>query len=226
MKKMLCIMLSLIMVLGLLSGCDSLFTSGDEGGAAGGSNGDIKMTDKYTFTDPTDLTFETRYALYCDENSAVVSTAASYGVEYCPLVFPGFSDRNMHPDHTVYDRHSGDFYWQQIHKFINQGATMLYVAMFDEIDEGTAIYKCLRKNEVPSNEYSKDYYVVFENGAYRRSDEPVTVSGNGWCRKASELGVTFNGIENNLGSDYYLKLTGEAGKILKGQAKLTSNKPF
>ena len=60
MKKMLCIMLSLIMVLGLFSGCDSLFTSGDEGGAAGGSTGDIKMTDKYTFTDPTDLTFETR----------------------------------------------------------------------------------------------------------------------------------------------------------------------
>ena len=90
MKKMLCIMLSLIMVLGLLSGCDSLFTSGDEGGAAGGgdeggaaggSTGDIKMTDKYTFTDPADLTFETRYALYCDKNSSVVSTAASYGVK-------------------------------------------------------------------------------------------------------------------------------------------------
>ncbi len=68
------------MVLGLLSGC-ALFTSGDKGGGAGGSTGDIKMTDKYTFTDPTDLTFETRYALYCDENSAVVSTAASYGVK-------------------------------------------------------------------------------------------------------------------------------------------------
>ena len=81
MKKMLCIMLSLIMVLGLFSGCDALFTSGDEGGAAGGSTGDIKMTDKYTFTDPTDLTFETRYALYCDENSAAVSTAAGYGVK-------------------------------------------------------------------------------------------------------------------------------------------------
>ena len=52
------------------------------------------------------------------------------------------------------------------------------------------------------------------------------MSGNGWCRKASELGVTFNGIENNLGSDYYLRLTGEAGKILKGQATLTGNKPF
>lgn len=154
------------------------------------------------------------------------SKAAEYGVEYCPLVFPGFSDRNMHPDHYVYDRHGGDFYWQQIYEFIGQGAQMLYVAMFDEIDEGTAIYKCLRKNEVPSNESSSDYYVVFENGAYRRTDEQVPVSGGGWCRKASELGVTFNGIENHLESDYYLRLTGEAGRILKGQARLTSNKPF
>ncbi len=154
------------------------------------------------------------------------SAAANYGVDFCPLVFPGFSDRNMHPGHYVYDRHSGDFYWQQIYKFINQGAKMLYVAMFDEIDEGTAIYKCLRKNEVPSNEYSSDYYVVFENGAYRRSDVSVSVSGDGWCKKASELGVKFNGIENDLGSDYYLRLTGEAGKILKGQVKLNSAKPF
>jgi hypothetical protein len=154
------------------------------------------------------------------------TAAESYGVDFCPLIFPGFSDRNMHPDHYVYDRHSGNFYWQQIYKFINQGAKMLYVAMFDEIDEGTAIYKCLRKNEVPSNVYSSDYYVVYENGAYRRSDEPVSVSEGGWCRKASDLGVTFNGIENDLESDYYLRLTGEAGKILKDQAKLTSNKPF
>lgn len=154
------------------------------------------------------------------------AVADNYDVDFCPLVFPGFSDRNMHPGHEVYDRYSGDFYWQQIYKFINQGAKMLYVAMFDEIDEGTAIYKCLRKNEVPSNEDSSDYYVVFENGAYRRSDEPVSVTGNGWCEKASDLGVTFNGIENDLESDYYLRLTGEAGKILKGQATLTRKKPF
>lgn len=159
------------------------------------------------------------------------TAAHSYGVDFCPLVFPGFSDRNMHPDHYVYDRYSGDFYWQQIYKFINQGAKMLYVAMFDEIDEGTAIYKCLRKNEVPSNTYSSDYYVVFENGAYSRSDTRVSVS-NGWCKfvssdpQSSELNVTFNGIENNLDSDYYLRLTGQASKILKKQAVLEESKPF
>lgn len=152
--------------------------------------------------------------------------AKEFGVEYCPLVFPGFSDRNMHPKHFVYDRHDGNFYWQQIYKYINQGAQMLYVAMFDEIDEGTAIYKCLRKNEVPSNTYSQDYYVVSKKGSLYRSDEAVEVSGNDWCTKASELNVTFNGIENNRASDYYLRLTGEAAKILKGKVTLTETKPF
>lgn len=154
------------------------------------------------------------------------SQADEYGVEYCPLVFPGFSDRNMHPNNQVFGRYSGDFYWQQIYKYINKGAKMLYVAMFDEIDEGTAIYKCLRKSEVPSNTYSSDYYIVYENGAYRRSDTAVSVSGtNDWCKKASELNISFNGIEDNLDSDYYLWLTGEAGKMLRGETSVTATKP-
>lgn len=152
--------------------------------------------------------------------------ADAYGVEFCPLVFPGFSDRNINPMHSVYERYSGDFYWQQIYTFINKGAKMLYVAMFDEIDEGTAIYKCLRKNEVPSNEAATEFYIVSQNGKLTRSDVPVEVSGSDWCRKASELNITFNGIENDLESDYYLKLTGHAGKILKKEAGLTEAKPF
>ena len=152
--------------------------------------------------------------------------AEQLGVEYCPLVFPGFSDKNMHPNNQVYKRYGGDFYWQQIYKNLNKGAKMLYVAMFDEIDEGTAIYKCLRQSEVPSNTYSSDYYVIYNNGVYSRSNTAVSVSGDGnWCKKASELGITFNGIEDNLDSDYYLWLTGQASKILKGQATLTQNKP-
>ena len=158
-------------------------------------------------------------------NNGDFAMAAEYGVDYCPLVFPGFSDRNMHPDHYIYERHNGDFYWRQIYRYINKGAKMLYVAMFDEIDEGTAIYKCLRKNEVPSNSFLPDYYVIYENGVYSRSDDVVSVS-NGWCRKASELEITFNGIDNDLDSDYYLRLTGEASKILKDKATLTASKPF
>lgn len=152
--------------------------------------------------------------------------AKQYGVDYCPLVFAGYSDRNQHPNNTVIKRHEGDFLWKQIYYNLNNGAKMLYVAMFDEIDEGTAIYKCLRQNEVPSNTYGSSYYVVFENGAYRRSSTAVSgLTGNDWCKSAEELGVTFNGIENNLDSDHYLWLTGQAAAALKGKITLTETRP-
>ena len=38
-------------------------------------------------------------------------------------------------------RQKGRFYWSEISGAIHARAKMLYVAMFDEIDEGTAIFK-------------------------------------------------------------------------------------
>jgi hypothetical protein len=63
-------------------------------------------------------------------------------VDYAPLAFPGFSWVNMRPGSTPIPRNRGSFYWKQLSSHINQGAEMLYLAMFDEIDEGTAIFKC------------------------------------------------------------------------------------
>ncbi|GHT46619.1 hypothetical protein FACS189440_05030 [Bacteroidia bacterium] len=63
-------------------------------------------------------------------------------VDYAPLAFPGFSWVNMRPGSTPIPRNRGSFYWKQLSSHIHQGAEMLYLAMFDEIDEGTAIFKC------------------------------------------------------------------------------------
>jgi len=76
------------------------------------------------------------------------------GVDYVPLVFPGFSWGNMHQDSAIYNaipREDGDFLWKQVVGAKTAGAQSLYVAMFDEIDEGTAIFKCARQKEVPLN---------------------------------------------------------------------------
>jgi hypothetical protein len=35
----------------------------------------------------------------------------------------------------------GLFYWQQLSTAIAAGADMIYIAMFDEVNEGTAIFK-------------------------------------------------------------------------------------
>ena len=88
------------------------------------------------------------------------------GKSYAPTVFPGFSWHNMKGDGSdKIPRNKGEFFWKQITGAIESGAEMLYVAMFDEIDEGTAIMKCAHtvpvgksvfvpyEKEVPSDHY-------------------------------------------------------------------------
>ncbi len=64
--------------------------------------------------------------------------------EYMPVAFPGFSWHNMKPDFPLNQipRLRGEFLWTQFAQAKKAGATMIYQAMFDEMDEGTAIFKC------------------------------------------------------------------------------------
>jgi hypothetical protein len=70
-------------------------------------------------------------------------------IDYVPCVYPGFSWHNLSKQEFPDDvkpvgsipRQGGRFFWQQIVTTLNAGATMLYVAMFDEVNEGTAIFK-------------------------------------------------------------------------------------
>jgi len=75
-------------------------------------------------------------------------------VDYAPLVFPGFSWRNMKgPNTTQIPRNKGSFLWKQVVNSVEAGAEMLYVAMFDEIDEGTAIYKVTNNPPVGASSF-------------------------------------------------------------------------
>lgn len=81
-------------------------------------------------------------------------------IDYLPVLFPGFSWHNMNR-HTPLDaipRQRGQFFWSQFAATISAGATMLYVAMFDEVDEATAIFKCA--NDVPKVDGAD--FVTFE----------------------------------------------------------------
>ena len=77
-------------------------------------------------------------------------------IDYVPCVYPGFSWHNLSvhafPDDIKpvgsIPRQGGRFYWQLISTAVNTGAKMLYVAMFDEINEGTAIFKVTDKPPV------------------------------------------------------------------------------
>ena len=64
------------------------------------------------------------------------------GIDYSPVIWPGFSWYNLTGGtKNAIPRNGGNFYWRQAYNAIDAGANMIYVAMFDEVDEATAIYK-------------------------------------------------------------------------------------
>jgi hypothetical protein len=65
------------------------------------------------------------------------------GVDYMPVVFPGFSWHHLRGNAPLNQvpRRGGRFYWRQVQRALGAGATMMYGAMFDEVDEGTAMFK-------------------------------------------------------------------------------------
>ena len=76
------------------------------------------------------------------------------GRVYMPLVFPGFgwdNLMNLPPGTSEKSRLKGEFMWRQFVRAKNIGAKAVYLAMFDEIDEGTAIFKIA--NEIPVGHY-------------------------------------------------------------------------
>jgi len=113
-------------------------------------------------------------------------------VDYAPCVYPGFSWHNLSryefPDDVKpvgsIPRQGGRFYWQQISTALNAGATMLYVAMFDEVNEATAIFKTTDSPPVstktsfigmdgkPSDHY---LWLTGEAGKMLRREKPLSM---------------------------------------------------
>ena len=83
---------------------------------------------------------------YADSVAADLQETRALGIEYMPVVFPGFSWHNMNPSAAINQipRRGGRFLWEQIDRAIETGAGMLYGAMFDEVDESTALFKLAR----------------------------------------------------------------------------------
>lgn len=166
---------------------------------------------------------------YTDFHSLITSDISwcnTNSVGYAPLCYVGSSDLNMHPNNGFAPRNKGQFFWDQAYWCISKGAKMLYIAMFDEIDEGTAIFKCLNQSDVPSNEPQSVYYVLYENGNYsKRATFKETTGENDWCRLASDLNITFKGVEDELQTDHYLWITGKARAMLRGEIPLSGTMP-
>ena len=109
---------------------------------------------------------------------------AARKLDFLPVAFPGFSWHNLHGG-KIDDipRLRGQFLWSQIVAAKRAGCQMIYIAMFDEVDEGTAVFKCTNQPPVgdglsfltyeglPSDHYLK---LVGRAGKMLRGEIPVS----------------------------------------------------
>jgi hypothetical protein len=110
----------------------------------------------------------------------------SSGVLYMPLVYPGFGWDNLQndsPGTSTIPRRKGEFMWQQFLDAEDIDAATVYVAMFDEIDESTAIFKVT--NDVPVDHYfltledlPSDFYLLMTGFGTKLINGGTTVPGN------------------------------------------------
>ncbi|MCU0858128.1 MAG: PASTA domain-containing protein [Pontiellaceae bacterium] len=103
----------------------------------------------------------------------------SRGQDYQPVVYPGFSWYNWKSgaskDETP--RRHGDFLWRQFYNVRSNNIPSVYVAMFDEYDEGTAIAKAAETASMkPTNQW---FLTLDYNGTKCSADFYLRLTGDG-----------------------------------------------
>jgi len=104
---------------------------------------------------------------------------------YMPVIFPGFSWHNLNrtaPENQI-PRSRGQFLWQQAYNAWTAGAQMLKIAMFDEVNESTAMFKLAsRRQDAPDQGY---WLTLDADGA--------TLPSDWYLRLAGEITRVFHG---------------------------------
>lgn len=134
-----------------------------------------------------------------------------HGIDYQPVIFSGFAWSNWNSNKVnEIPRNKGVLLWQQVYNIKTMGIPSMYVAMFDEYDEGTAILKAADSYFAkPTNQYflttsadgtylSSDFYLRLIGKATRvfKGLDPLTTGvtipysvGPNWFRTSMEIGT-------------------------------------
>lgn len=99
---------------------------------------------------------------------------------YMPVIYSGHSWSNWYPgaenDKNGIPRKAGEFLWEQFKGAKENGCDTLFIAMFDEYDEGTAIAKAASDSSMIPNQ---DTYMLTlsADGTYLSSDYYLRLAG-------------------------------------------------
>ena len=127
---------------------------------------------------------------WCDRNN----------VDFLPVIWPGFSWYNLKDDvKNKRPRRGGNFFWTQASRVISGNAKSIYIAMFDEIDESTAMFK-LAENDAQTPDQA--YFLALDADGYDlpsdwylRCAKLATEIVRGNMNNRSTLGTPPDGID-------------------------------
>lgn len=118
-----------------------------------------------------------------------------HNIDFQAAAYPGTSFFNTNgsvsPKNQI-PRNHGDFMWAQFAAMRTAGVSSLYIAMFDELNEATSIFKC--------------------------AEDASMMPTNQWYLPLDADGV-------HVSSDYYLRLTSDGGRMIKGLTPYQANNP-
>ncbi|MCA9210446.1 MAG: hypothetical protein KDA55_18945 [Planctomycetales bacterium] len=118
-----------------------------------------------------------------------LAEAQRHAMEYLPVIYPGFGWTNLKGSdarRATIPRRGGEFFWEQFVAASRLDIQMAYVAMFDEVDEATAIFKVSNSPPLPNR---------FQ---------------------------TYEGLP----TDWYLRLTGQGTKLIRGERQAADELPI
>lgn len=131
---------------------------------------------------------------YKNTETADLLECSSRGIDYQPVVWPGSAWSNIMPaPRNENPRLNGQFMWRQFMNLRELLIPSVYIAMFDEFDEGTAIAKAAENaSMIPTDQYF------------------LTLDADG----------------GNLSSDFYLRLTRDGRRLIRGEIVASPNAPY
>lgn len=136
----------------------------------------------------------------------------AHGMDYQPIAYPGFSFHNSEAGSALnlIPRNHGDFLWAQVAVMKTVGVKSLYIAMFDEMNEGTAIFKVAENaSQAPTD---KSYVNLDQDG--------VAVSSDFYLRLVNDAGRMIKGLIPYQATHPTQHIIGGAGPLADGTYKI------
>ena len=145
----------------------------------------------------------------------------SHNIDYQSDVYPGFSFHNSNassPANQV-PRNHGNFMWSQFALVKQVGVPSVYISMFDELNEGTAIMKSAEDTSMnPANHW---FLTLDADGTHVASDFYLRVVNNGGRMIKGQTGYQASNPTPFVSS--YRIIGRQSGRALDVAGQLTAN---